>query len=116
MAISSILLIAALLILVALFLVRPFLDESIEDGLSEDEGAALLAERERIIEALLELDFDQQLGKVPEEIYSGQRQRLLLKGAEILKELDKLGSTYRADADVDTDLEMIIAARKAEIS
>ena len=114
MAISSILLIAALLILVALFLARPFLDESSDEGLSDEEDTALLAERERIIEALLELDFDKQLGKVPEEIYSGQRQSLLLKGAEILKELDNLGSTYRAD--VDEDLEMIIAARKSEKS
>src|SRR5262245_14116945 len=54
------------------------------------EASALLAERERVINALQELDFDYQLGKIPDEDYPGQRNELIRKGVEILKKLDEM--------------------------
>jgi hypothetical protein len=97
--------------------------------------SALLAERDRILRALQELEFDFSLGKIPEEDYPIQRQYLLQKGAEVIKSLDKIDGdeiredqvqrieavieTNRVDGDKksekmvkDIDIESLIAARK----
>lgn len=115
MPLSSVLLLLALLVLVALFVARPFLDpRSADEG--QDEISPWIAERERVLDALAELDADFQLGKVPEEVYQPQRQQLLAKGAQALKELEKLGAKPDKDSRVvsDDDLEKIIEARKAK--
>ena len=52
--------------------------------------SVLQAERDRVIRALQELDFDYSLGKVPEEDYLSQRNTLLQEGAEVLQKLDAL--------------------------
>jgi hypothetical protein len=117
MALSSILLILALLVLVALFLARPFLQESPAKETELVEYFSLLAERERIIEALLELDFDQQLGKVPEEIYAAQRENLLHEGGNILQKLDHENSLEESpDEGMEDELEAMIAAHRAKRS
>ncbi len=74
-----------------------------------------MAERERILNALLELDFDKQLSKVPEEIYVAQREKLVQQGAKVLEELDQLVDGIVIDVGAAGDeLEAMIAARKAE--
>jgi hypothetical protein len=112
MTIGSFLLILALLVIVALFIVRPFLEPGTgarADMRTHDE---LVAERERILEALLELDFDQQLGKVPEEIYAAQREHLVRRGAKVLKELDEIDAAVKSPAGEKDEIEALIAARK----
>lgn len=117
MPFSSILLIIALLVLVILFLARPFLQGEPFKQYEGDEQSGLLAERERIIEALLELDFDQDLGKVPEEIYSVQRQNLLQRGVEILQSIDKESNTKKnPKLEKEDELEAMIAARRGKRS
>ena len=83
-------LILALLVLVALYISRPFFEREAVHTASlaqaqadsaEHERSILLAERDRILNALQELDFDFALGKIPEEDYPGQRQRLVQTGA-----------------------------------
>lgn len=110
MAIGSILLILALFLLVLFYVAAPLvMDERSAKGQAE-QVSALLAERERILEAILELEFDQQLGKVPEAVYASQRQRLTEKGVATLKALDELGGAAPADEDI----EALIDARRAK--
>jgi len=80
-----------LLVGVSAYLIAPLINNHAR-RFSEDgrEFSTLMAERERILNALLELDFDFKLGKVPEEDYPGQRAELLQKGADVLKKLDAL--------------------------
>jgi hypothetical protein len=123
-AFGSVLLILALLILVALFIARPLVSGERAAWTGDSEHSHWLAERERVLEALAELDFDHQLDKVPEEIYLEQRQRLLGLGAIALKKLDAL-EDEKAEKRVeptgesrkkpvkDSDLEAMIAAHKA---
>lgn len=113
MAIGSILLILALLLMAALFVARPLLNADAASFPDEAERSAWLAERERILEALLELDFDQQMGKVPEEIYALQRQQLLGEGAKILQKLDTPAGDEGTNFVEDDRLEALIAAHKA---
>lgn len=115
MPIGSILLILALAVLVALVVTRPFWERHRSSRPDEEASSALLAERERILEALLELDFDHQLGKIPEEDYSGLRTHLVNKGAQVLKQLDAQAiESSQSPLDLNDDLERLIAARKVD--
>jgi len=98
MDIGSILLILSLFIFVALFVSRPLLSTETAGKVSvravdDDDLSHLLAERDRILNAIKELDFDYALHKIPEAEYPTQRAALIHQGAEILKQLDEMGIT-----------------------
>jgi len=81
--------------LVALFISRPLLaregsSSNVVIDQVDHESSFLLAERDRILNALQELDFDFALGKIPEETYRLQRLILVMRGAEVLRRLDSL--------------------------
>ena len=119
MDLGSIFLILALLILVGLFIGRPLFENSriVEKGqLPEDhDRSMLMAERDRILVALQELDFDFTLGKIPEEDYPQQRAFLLQKGADVLRALDALVTNQDGqDEQAEDRLEAAIALRRAD--
>ncbi|HEX2697150.1 MAG TPA: zinc ribbon domain-containing protein [Anaerolineales bacterium] len=91
MDLGAILLLIALLSGVGFYLAAPLLNQRVRRSTEEtQETSSLMAERERVINALQELDFDFKLGKIPEEDYPTQRAELLQKGAEVLKKLDTI--------------------------
>lgn len=115
MDIGSIFLILGLLILVGVYIGRPFFEKG-ADFFSEfeQEQSTLLAERDRVINALQELDFDYTLGKIPDGDYPAQRASLLMHGADVLRQLD----TYQADiagSDLESRLETAIADRRVGV-
>ena len=114
MSIGSILIILALFLLTALVLVQPFFENAPETQ-NENEGryAALLTERERALQALQELEFDYELGKIPPEDYPALRKQLLARGAEVLRKLDAY--EQKRPTSNDDDLEAMIAARREQI-
>jgi hypothetical protein len=75
-----------------------------------------MAERDRVISSLQELDFDYNLGKVPAEDYPAQRGELLQKGADILRKLDELQPAAASPLDAESRLEEAAAARRADSS
>jgi len=112
MDIGSIFLILGLLILVALFISRPIFEkQSVSVSQTEHDLSALLAERDRILTALHELDFDNSLKKIPEGEYPAQRGRLIQKGADVLRTIDELQAEQSTD-DAEGMLEAAIAARR----
>ncbi|NOY99131.1 MAG: zinc ribbon domain-containing protein [Chloroflexi bacterium] len=114
MDIGAIFLLLALLILVALFLAQPFMERRARRTTDEEhELSTLMAERDRVLDALQELDFDHELGKIPAEDYPKQRAALLKKGAEALRQLDAYQEGTPA-ADAESRLEAAIAARRAD--
>jgi len=119
MDIGSILLILSLLILVGLFISRPLINRkevkvSSEDVEAEHEYSTLLAERDRTLDSLEELDFDHSVGKIPEEDYPVQRNALILRGANILHELDKF-EEESPEEHAEDRLESAIAARRIAV-
>lgn len=114
MDIGSIFLILGLLVFVAIFISRPFFEhKTSEAGQAGHEQSSLLAERDRLLDTLQELDFDYALGKIPEADYPVQRAALVQQGAQILRDLD----AYEAEAPsqaVEARLEAAIAARRVE--
>ena len=121
MDIGSLFLILALALAVGLFIAQPFFKQSTNEETSSKKAfemrehirSSLLAEQDRVLSALQELDFDQALGKIPAEDYPVQRSSLLTHGAEVMRELDKLEE--RSDMQSAEDrLEAAIAARRAD--
>src|SRR5512143_1598448 len=108
----------AVLILVGMYLYAPFMERRARRVTEEEhELSALMAERDRVINSLQELDFDFKLGKVPEEDYPAQRASLLQKGADILRQIDALApaSLYGSNGqNTEARLEKAIAARRAD--
>jgi NADH pyrophosphatase NudC (nudix superfamily) len=117
MEITAILVSLAILILVAVYLYAPFVQGRAQRVTEEEhELSALLAERDRVINSLQELDFDYKLGKIPEEDYPAQRSSLLQKGADILRQIDSIAPEPASVQDVDARIEKAIAARRADAS
>ena len=56
------------------------------------EVATLQAEREAVLTAVRDLDFDYQTGKFSEEDYLAQRESLMEHGVAILKQIDAIES------------------------
>jgi hypothetical protein len=114
MDIGSIFLVLGLLVLVVLFISRPLFEkQSVLVSQTEHDLSAMLAERDRILTALQELDFDYSLNKIPEGEYPAQRTRLIQKGADVLRAIDEL-QAERSTEDTDGRLEAAIAARRIE--
>ncbi len=122
MDIVAIFLTLAVLILVGAYLYAPFLrgyGKRVTD--EERELSALLAERERMLDSLQELDFDFKLGKIPEGEYPSQRMSLLQKGADILRKIDALSAEHPQEAAktvgnelTDAQIESMISMRRAK--
>ena len=107
----------AVLILVGMYLYAPFMERRARNVTEEEhELSALMAERDRVINSLQELDFDFKLGKIPEGDYPTQRAGLLQKGADILRKIDSLAPQAVSAQDTETRLERAIAARRADAS
>ncbi len=130
--IGSLLFVLAVALAVAMFVSQPFLrkgkkyysGEIIAQQKRDHQRSALLAERDRTLNALHELDFDYTLGKVPQEDYQEQRAVLLHNGAEVLRKLDEMeitagviGSEGNEPAPVSMEerIEAAVAARRADV-
>lgn len=125
MDLGSIFLIFALALGVSWFVSRPFFNRQAAARLVDSAAKAsvssqndhkrstLLAERDRVLSALQELDFDYSVGKVPEEDYPAQRAMLLEAGTTVLRELDELQKETHAKSTGDR-LEAAIAARRGD--
>jgi len=114
MDISAIFFTLAVLILVGMYLYAPFTQKRARRVVEEDHDlSALMAERDRVLSSLQELDFDFRLGKIPDEDYPTQRANLLQKGADILRKLDGMapGSTQ---VDTETCIEKAVAAQRVD--
>jgi hypothetical protein len=119
MDLGAILVLLALLVGVGLFLAAPLMRRPPRGySLQSPEASSLLAERDRVINALQELDFDFKLGKIPEEDYPVQRTALLQRGADILRRLDQLqpsaGSGPQSESDASAQIERAAAAGRPD--
>ena len=116
MAIGSILLGMALLVLVGLFLARPFLRPQ-EKVAVLTEQQLLLEEKETLLDQIQALDFDHETGKIPTELHTHQRAQLVEQATAVLQELDGADGTpvVNRTADEATDIDIEIEAAIARM-
>ncbi len=122
--VGAIFLVLAVVLVVGIYISRPFFmnpsaaaKKTRKRAINESDihRSALMAERDRVLTSLQDLDFDHALGKVPEEDYPYQRQAFLHEGAEILRQLDALDpKPTAADLSAEDRLEAAVAARRAD--
>lgn len=74
-------------------------------------ATSLADQREAILAALRDLDFDHEVGKVTEEDYTSLRQTLLAKAATIMTQIEQEQATAQADLEAHIEAE-ILAARQ----
>lgn len=124
MDLGSIMLILALALGVGIFITLPFTWQNAGEKLVADQKASdnldhtrssLLAQRDRVLTALQDLDFDQALGKIPAEDYPVQRAALVNAGAEVLRRLDQLEPEKAGEHSAEDRLEAAVAARRADV-
>jgi hypothetical protein len=124
MDLGSFLLIMALTVVVGLIVVQPLMQYSRNQKMladtkassaTEHERSVLLAERDSMLNALQELDFDFALGKISQEDYNDQRTKWTQSGAEILRKLDKLEpASATSEMSAEDRVEAAVAARRAD--
>jgi hypothetical protein len=125
---GAILLLLGVLIIIVVFVAQPFTKQWRVKVQSGHEVSVLLANREKALNALQELDFDFKLGKIPLEEYSAQRAGLLQVGAEVYRRLDEIQGANLVPSKVpvnpaavespmkllaDEDLEDLVAKRRS---
>ena len=115
----------AVVILVGMYVGQPYIQRRGRRATQEDHDySALMAEYDRAVNTLQELDFDNALGKVPAEDYPRQRAELLAKGAALLRKLDAMASSPSPNGsgskgkgkDAESRLEAAVASRRADAS
>ena len=118
--IGALFMVLAVAFLVGLYVSQPFFvrarqpDKKASRQASDDlerQRSALLAERDRILTALQDLEFDHTLGKIPEEDYPPQRASYLHDGTEILRQLDELDPGSAASQSAEERLGAAVAVR-----
>ncbi|MBN1668255.1 MAG: zinc ribbon domain-containing protein [Anaerolineales bacterium] len=113
MDIGSILFIFGLFVLVALFISRPFFErKAYPVTRQEHDYSALLADYERVLVNLQDLEFDHTMGKIPEDEYPARRQQMMLKGADLLRQIDEIETQVVGSKDA--RFEAAIQARRAQ--
>jgi hypothetical protein len=111
MSIGSLLLGATVLILVGLFLARPFLLSNARYGRRKGLRQELLAQKEAILAQIQVIEFDYETGTLPEQEYKQQRRQLVAEAAEILERLDNVPGTAETTSTggVDNEIEAAVA-------
>lgn len=128
MDLASLLVILALVIIVVGFIGRPLIEKRIASVTDVSRyNSELQAEKDQILMNLQELDLDQAMGKLPAGEYESRRTSLVVHGAAVLKELDRLegvtrvvpaqieGSTGQDAEDLETQIEMEIRQRRGKL-
>ncbi|MEJ2412740.1 MAG: zinc ribbon domain-containing protein [Anaerolineales bacterium] len=119
MTVSSLIIVLVIFLLAGLLVVRPFLDADSGQMLSTaGRYDSLLAERERIYNAIESLDQDFEFQKISREEHDRGRQELLREAAVVLQKLEKhpghskKGKKASTLSAGDDDLERLIAERR----
>ncbi|UCF59935.1 MAG: zinc ribbon domain-containing protein [Anaerolineaceae bacterium] len=115
MDLGSLLVILALSLMAAAFIAQPLMGRRGLGVMKEERHLSeLLAERDRVLTTLQDLDMDFAMGKVLQEDYQTQRGMLVRYGAEILREMDELRGTV-GEVIPETDLEVEIESAVARL-
>jgi hypothetical protein len=117
MDLGSLFLILAVFAVAAAFIARPLVEgHAFEIGPEERRISSLMAERDQVLDSVLEAEMDWAMGKLSPEDFQIQRGILVGRGAQLLKELaelegndggpgEGLGESAPSGAEVERELE-----------
>jgi hypothetical protein len=103
-----------LTLLIALYVLYPVIRASalgrryFREAAESDRLADLLAQRDAIYQAIRDLDFDRETGKLTPEDHRAMRTQLVAQGVAVLQELDRLMEHVGAE-DLEAEIEREVA-------
>lgn len=109
MTAGSLLLGAALLLIVLLVIVRPFFDRAPATEAPLSPRESLLVQKEALLDEIRALDFDLETGKLPPEVHAPERARRVANAAALLAQIDALPGP---DAAIVAAIEVAVAQRR----
>lgn len=113
LTIGSILLGGALILIVILFLARPFaVAEDEERRIGREAVDALLLRKESLLREIRELDEDYEAAKVAPEMYQRARPAMVKQAALVMKQLDDAGYVEAAPVPANVDAQIEAAVRR----
>lgn len=112
MIIGSALFGLAILIVVVLFLAKPFFKERGRPINELSERQKLENEKEALLIQIRALEFDHDTGKLPTEVYEAQRAVLVDQAAATLKEIDNL--VVGEDQEIYAQIEAAVTAMRRQ--
>ncbi len=120
MDLGSLLLAIGLVLLVGLIVARPLLEAAQPPETTATHTAQLTAlrEREAVLAALRDLDFDHVTGKISDEEHAAQRPLLVAQGVAILKQLDEATQNVQqtVPSAAEAELESAVRAARAQLA
>jgi hypothetical protein len=118
MDLGSLLLAIGLVLLVGLIVARPLLEAAQPPETTAPHTARLAAEREAVLAALRDLDFDHLTGKISDEEHAAQRPLLVAQGVAILKQWDEAAQNVQpaGPSAVEAELESAVLAARAQLA
>ena len=94
--------IALLVVIVIGFIAYPLFSGSAEKTAPTANALdSLIAQRDSAYDAIRDLDFDFQMGKLSQEDYAKLRDKYKVRAAEVLKEIDQAGGIPDVDASIE---------------
>ncbi|MGD0877324.1 MAG: zinc ribbon domain-containing protein [Anaerolineales bacterium] len=116
--ITCFILLLIVIALIILFVARPLTSSRQPVVEGSQVLSTLLAEYDRVLNSLKELDFDNSLGKIPPEVYPVQRANLVQQGAELLRKIDQLAPVLEVVPSLastrEDQVEAILTARRTK--
>jgi len=126
MELGAIFLSLAVLLLAALFISQPFLFPAKEHKASAENAqiSALLADKDRYLGLIQELEQDHSLGRITDEDYPAMRSDLMLKASNTLRKIEELENIIshqtfqtplpRTAVKQNIDLDDLLAMRRSQ--
>ncbi|MCO5186140.1 MAG: hypothetical protein M9928_23075 [Anaerolineae bacterium] len=116
MSLGSIFAALAVLLLAAVYIMRPFFKPDVsESDLLPTPYDDLLTQKEALMEQIRALEFDHDTGKLPDEEYNEHRADLVQQAADVLRQIDAMDSAESTPAtasDIDEQIEAAVARRR----
>jgi hypothetical protein len=115
MPIGSIFASLAVLLLAAVYIMRPFIKPSVPNEETPSPHDDLVAQKEELFEQIRSLEFDHDTGKLPDDEYVTQRAVLVQQAADILRQMDAYDSAETesaSTANLDEQIEAAVARRR----
>lgn len=123
MEFSSLLIVIFIFVLSGMFIMRPFMvNEKTPRKSGSGRTDSLIAEKERLLLAIEDLDLEFELDKISNQEHNRNRDILLAEAADVIKQLDKIqktGSSKKkktsSSGKADDGLEKMINERRQQL-
>ncbi len=109
----EVIVIAVIVVAVLAFIAYPLFTQRIEQpGIAADALDSLIAQRDSAYDAIRDLDFDFQMGKLSQQDYESLRDKYKLRAAQLLQQIDELAGKEGAETRIEEEVARLRARRE----